>query len=372
MIHLTIQQLSSLLDEELSEASAALAREHLTSCESCSSKFARLGKQEEALARALGSDPEDEFFERFTRRLEERIQSEGPKLIPAKPASSEREQSAPMAHASATPASAAHASVAPASAAHASAAQTSRLAPLAPTSRAPGSRADTSQEAHPVRPVYEPLAHRILPSSSAQRQNGGPFPWAAAILIVAIAGGIGAFLFGTELVSYLLGASGLSSTQPRSAPLTRPGADDLHPPQYATAELGSPASEPPTDAPPPSTAKPVDRTVKSHESSTEEDSSADLESREEPTSGGTGESAATYEAAASDWEQSLASLHGDEYRAARLHLAEARYRAWKLEPTKERAARVVGAIRAFLVGSQPGIDRENATRWLSEVEGSGY
>lgn len=85
MIHVTIQQLSSHLDGELSGASADLVKRHLASCTECDSKFAALKEQEELLSKMLMHDPGDAFFDQLAIDLEKligmRAATSGPAIV---------------------------------------------------------------------------------------------------------------------------------------------------------------------------------------------------------------------------------------------------------------------------------------------------
>jgi len=99
VIHLTIQQLSSYLDGQLSESSADHTRQHLAECEECASKYAALEEQETLLTGALTHDPGDAFFDTFANGVQDRILSDAaaPKpptslkpVVPVKPVASSK------------------------------------------------------------------------------------------------------------------------------------------------------------------------------------------------------------------------------------------------------------------------------------------
>ena len=69
MIHVTIQQLSSYLDEQLNQGSADLVRQHLAECSECESRFGTLSRMDAALTRALSHDPGDDIFRRLEREI---------------------------------------------------------------------------------------------------------------------------------------------------------------------------------------------------------------------------------------------------------------------------------------------------------------
>lgn len=80
MIHLTLNQISAYLDNELPMASVELVRLHLSSCLECTERFGLIEEQETALARLLVDDPGDPFFEGFSDRVL------GPKPVESAPA----------------------------------------------------------------------------------------------------------------------------------------------------------------------------------------------------------------------------------------------------------------------------------------------
>jgi len=84
-------------------------------------------------------------------------------------------------------------------------------------------------------------------------------------------------------------------------------------------------------------------------------------------------SALSYEAAAMAWEAALGSLHGDAYQEGRWRIAEARYRAWQMDPEEgQRASRATTAIRAYLIAAPPGGERDQARTWLNVIRESGF
>lgn len=84
-------------------------------------------------------------------------------------------------------------------------------------------------------------------------------------------------------------------------------------------------------------------------------------------------STSSYEAAARAWESALGSLHGDGYQEGRWRIAEARYRAWQMDPDEgQRASRANSAIRAYLIAAPPGEEREQARAWLNVIRESGF
>ena len=67
MIHVTIQQLSSYLDEQLAQGSADLVRQHIEACPECGTRLGAFSRMDEAITRALTHDPGDGVLERIER-----------------------------------------------------------------------------------------------------------------------------------------------------------------------------------------------------------------------------------------------------------------------------------------------------------------
>ncbi|HEY2956103.1 MAG TPA: carboxypeptidase regulatory-like domain-containing protein [Candidatus Eisenbacteria bacterium] len=79
-------------------------------------------------------------------------------------------------------------------------------------------------------------------------------------------------------------------------------------------------------------------------------------------------SAPRFEAAAADWERVRARAKDGPFEvAARYRIAEARFRAWELEPTANRAFAATDALTSFLVRAPIGVERDRAAVWLDRV-----
>ena len=322
MIHLTIQQLSTFLDGESTETSATLAQEHLAACETCALKLTQLQSLETTLAEALVSDRDDAFFERLTKSIEERVEKQGRKTLAA-------------------------------------------ALPAPVPEPMPVREILPEPERRPVRTVREAHAPRAIVREAATASSG--FPWGAALVMFALAGGVAALIFGNELVSYWIGTSGLHGSTPVAAD------------QIASREVLAAGDRTATSAslngnpavvPPPSD---QEEALPSASTKPHRDPAKELEPVVEPKSeGDVPDSVAVYEAVAAEWESSLASLHGDDYQTARFQLAEARYRVWQLDPSEQHGTKLSGAVRAYLVGAPPGPERDQAMRWLTEVQGTRY
>jgi hypothetical protein len=370
MIHLTIQQLSGSLDREMNEASESNLREHLSNCADCASRLERLEDQEEKLIRLLRSDPGGSVFERIERDVDERTR--------------------PGARGSAV-----------------------RPEARGSSSRAPAHGAFPRQAAHAPSPapVSQTLPPRAVERESDPERRPSSFPWGVVILVVAAMAGIGALNLGFELVPRWLGASAAkdrvlpavadvvpaasdatagvapaTNGEPRpepapveagllaEPPLMEPAQVQLAPPQLAPPQREATQSEPARREPAP---REPPRRQSGQAIVAEGDSPVVVDfgtPRAVDEAGLQGprtqahQSASEYEASADGWEQVLEMLHGEEYRQGRLRLAEARYHAWRLEPSIQRAERAAAALRAYMTVAPQGPDRRNATRWLQEIE----
>ena len=69
MIHVTVQQLSSYLDDQLVGGSADIVRQHLTACPECDAKLGALSRMDAALTRALSHDPGEDVYRRLEREI---------------------------------------------------------------------------------------------------------------------------------------------------------------------------------------------------------------------------------------------------------------------------------------------------------------
>jgi hypothetical protein len=325
VIHVTTQQLSASLDRELSEASEANVQEHLAACAECAGRLARLEDLEERLIRALRSDPDGALFERIIREVERRT----------RPAVSAATQG------------------------------------LVAAATAPEPAARAAKDEPAIRASAPSLVPRVpSPSSTLDVASAGTaarFPWGVALSVFAVVAGLGALVFGMQFVPRWLGTT-TAVNRPHSAAATVPAAVP------AASGVPQPAADPvepaleeevPTEAPATpvvaTPSVPVDAPVRAAvDTARAQAAAADV--RPSPL---------VYDALGDSLEQALGSLQGDDFRMARLRLAQARYRAWKLETLSWRAARAGAALRAYMVVAPPGIDRENATRWLQELEESG-
>lgn len=391
MIHVTIQQLSSHLDRELSEGSSALVREHLSSCEACAAKFAKLEAQGATLAMALTREPDDALLDRLTQTIESRIRSEeagAPRVSPA----------APPRPVTATPA---------------------HVAPAAPPRIA--ARPAPAPSPATVPPPATHRASRTAPVAASHARSS--FSWAAALVVVATVGSAGVLLsssrgatswlqalngHGTGSPNARAGAVPAQVSTPEPAPAPAPTADvavaappvetaspapptqpRTHDERPALARAAKPDREPAFQVPLPEQLTPDPVPVRAGGTDGEDDESANAsddpfahldalglnavrkaQASEQSAAGQP--SADNYDAVATEWERALPVLRGDACREARFHGVQARYMAWQLQPGSDRATRTVSAIRAFLVVAPPGPEREGATGWLLDLDDAGY
>jgi hypothetical protein len=81
-------------------------------------------------------------------------------------------------------------------------------------------------------------------------------------------------------------------------------------------------------------------------------------------------SAAAFELAAGRWERVLENVPAKSAAAvtARYRVAEARYGAWDVEPTADRARAAGQTLDAFLAVAPEGAQRDLATRWKAALK----
>ncbi len=79
-------------------------------------------------------------------------------------------------------------------------------------------------------------------------------------------------------------------------------------------------------------------------------------------------SAGRYEAAASEWERVIPLLAGKPQQTIGwFELASARFRAWEMDSTPDRAASATTAIRAYLATAPQGPARDQARAWMTRL-----
>jgi anti-sigma factor RsiW len=434
MIHMTIQQLSSYLDAELSPDAMERVGIHLSSCEECTSKFNALERHSDRLAEALRHDPDDVHSSGFEEKVEQRILN-GKRMTAPRPAVARTLPPLPEA----PPVPLPRASSLPM--------DDEASDPLAP------SRIGAAV-GEGVKRTAQTFTESVSSFTRPRRREEDPprhwpFAWGIVAVLAVIAGGVGmvvGFLPAfSDFPKLWDSASSRQSTAhvravgegiPALAPDSTIGALTTEPlpgapPAYEVVEA-QPAS--PTQAnaappnTPPATSEKISRFAKPEPAFTvdmpaDEDEPAGPSSNhaagQAPTGAGTSTlrpdelgaigsgtasgtgaaagsepappltpaetakqlseraasdpSVSSYEAAAKAWDAALASLHGDQYQYGRWRIAEARYRAWQMDSDDgQRAARANTAIRAYLIAAPPGDEREQARAWLTVIRDSGF
>jgi len=431
VIHLTIQQLSSYLDGQLSESSAEHTRQHLAECEECASKYAALEEQEALLTRALNHDPGDVFFDSFANGVQARIQSDAaaPKpptslkpVVPVKAAASAKANSIEDLGATDIPRA-------------------------DPTS---GKRTGVAT----VPPARRATASGVAPMLTPSPRTSRSFSWVAVMVVVMILGSIGLVVanagkivsrvesitsrgddgtraFGSDpLVPSDAGVApnaadtgvgsavypGLTTMSPGQTAITQSVAPGMTAPaqplRAGTASPGVPAvpgtppaahpkanhqgsktddeiadeSEPVTESgsslhvlgalPQPNASQPM-QDSSSMTPTGSVDPFASLPADEQPSvrsaqdamnAAHSDPSANNYEAAAAAWEQALDGMRGrPEQTVARQQIAEALYFAWQASPNTDRADSAMRALRTYLVAAPPGLTREEAKYRLGQL-----
>jgi len=311
VIHLTLNQISAYIDAELPEASVELVRLHLSSCLECTERFGHIEEQEGALARLLVNEPGDPFFERFAERV----------LGPAPVKKAEPAQKAEPAP--------------PAAALEAPRPPTEPPRPRAAPTPVP-------KEAPRQRPA--PRAPAARPRAADPVAGDGPRTTGAARILLTV-GALLVVLSAAAVIAIRPRIPQLSFS-PAKRPVVAAGAQDARPPGVPSA---------PSDAPPPPAAGGSDLLERAASRSSEADRAGTAEA---------------HDAAAAAWEEALPELekNADELAAGRREIASARYAAWSRDPTPERRDAAMRAVRAYLLCSPAGADRDRAWTWLAELK----
>lgn len=208
MIHVTIQQLSSFLDEQLAGSSTDLVKQHLAECPECDAKLGALSRMDAALARALSHDPEESVY----RRLEHEISAAlGPD---AKEEAREIPAAAPDRAAPRRPKISAPAQIAAGANAHVAAGANAPKAVSKAPSTARSSPPRTAATSHASRPPRTPEAREVpstawTPSAtretataagSGRAKGSSSGPWIVIFTLAIIAGSAGVVVSNTGTV----------------------------------------------------------------------------------------------------------------------------------------------------------------------------
>ena len=425
MIHMTIQQLSSYLDAGLAPDSMERVGIHLSSCAECTNKFTAIERQADRIAAALGHDPGDLLSERFERMVDERILS-GRLMTAPRPTAVRALPPLPDAPPVAVPrarmpgddparegasvlsgagegmkrtANAVATSVRslttprrreedrsrPWSVAWAAALilvvivsgvgiVVSRIGllpswslPSLELASMPGTNAPEPRDGPTVAPPEDETGSWAVPPGTPLNAETGlqaatgaepqlaPSPEPAMVqeaepaMSAELPAGHDAF-GSSDLPAEKATGRGAATTSLRGDELLPSGSIPGATPE---PEAPAPAREP-SGAPLPASTPAEAARLMSERAATDPSSS-------------------TYEAAARAWEAALGSLHGGEYQEGRWRIAEARYRAWQMDPEEgQRASRATAAIRAYLIAAPPGEERDQARAWLNVIRESGF
>ena len=418
MIHVTIQQLSSYLDEQLNDSSADLVRQHVAECQDCGTRLGTLARMDAAITRALSHEPGDDLFRRLEREIASKLAPDAAAMAQEILDEAPKKASAPARVTS----------------------------PDGPPPRNPKPRVQPS----PAPSVSRPSVREVPPTAwtpntergTATRVTDPPRPkesqagmWVSVLSLAVIAGSVGVVVSHTGAVQGWL--DGLISKPNFS--VSKPGAPtsandpvtaaDVATDSTAAADVlamieGTPSPEPESQAPastplpppPPRSSRanddfePVDdfdesggqefteeettpQTMRADEALATPGSTAASgrgpggDRRADPYAGLRPESQAAvreaervhqqtlfhptaeqFEVAATRWERALEGVSGPEQVTIRGRLADARYRAWEAGPTAERADAAMSAIRSYLLFAPPGTAREEARARLSRLD----
>ena len=384
MIHLTVQQLSSYLDGQLTGSASDNVQSHLAACRDCATRFALLERIDGILSRVLSIEPGEEFYRELEAEVGSRIRERGQR---------DRDISAP-------------------------AVTSVRLLESPSHTRAVDGRATTTTPA--ARAVSSPPGR---PPRLASPRGTGPSPtWLAIVALAVVAGSAGVVVSRTPLVSSWIGphlalgpaersvasralspsvpsdtAASPSSSAPQPSDSASPqGNATSHewnpwePPSTRSSTADDETAPDPQATPDDSADRPEPSTMRGDEVLASPDSSRrPRSSAPDPFRALGGESlgpiraaqqltemaeadptAARFETAAAGWERALDTMGGvPEQVSVRQLLADARYRAWQSEPTVARAEAAKAAIKTYLLFAPSGWEREQAKGRLTRLGG---
>ena len=412
MIHLTVQQLSSYLDGQLTGSASDNVQSHLAACRDCSTRFALLERIEAILSDSLSIDPGGEFFLELESEVGSRIRERG-----------QRDKDLSMPAVSSVRL------------------LTSPVQPRAAGARGDARTANTRGEARPPSTIADP---RIEESRServarAERRSDPPAPrphrpasptrsgssgaWLAFAALAVVAGSVGVVVSRTSFVSaWIAPHLGLGPEQrslasralsppatPETTATEAPTVDspgDPTPSDYGNAghewntwappsshsstaddemtpDSGNDADDDQAASPEPSTMR-GDEVIATPDSSRKSRAAASDPFRALGTESlgpvraaqqlsdmaNADPTAARFEVAADGWDRALDTMGGvPEQVAVRQLLADARYRAWQAEPTRARAEAAKSAIKTYLLFAPSGWEREQAKTRLSKLGG---
>jgi anti-sigma factor RsiW len=418
VIHVTVQQLSSYLDDQLVGGSADIVRQHLTACPECDAKLGALSRMDAALTRTLSHDPGEDVY----RRLEREIASA---LGPDVSTKAEEILAAAPARVAAPPAA------------------PSRPAAPRPTSTTRGTATGRPSGPTPSPNVREVPATAWTPNTTRapasapdepRRERGSSAgTWIAVFSLALIAGSVGVVVSHSGTVQGWLDSlvsnpnfstGGKPGTPPTEAAAVTDslamwdstaasfeiaGPPDVELDPQAVAS-GHTESVPVLPKPPgrlggsegtddewdtdsfAEESSPVPQTMRGDEVMASPDAAAASgrarggSRRDDPYANLRPEAQASvreaervhqqtlfqptaeqFDMAALRWEKALEGMSGPEQVTVRGRLADARFRAWELGPTDQRADAALAAIRSYLLFAPPGIGREESKARLERI-----
>ena len=390
MIHVTIQQISSFVDDQLAEGSADLVRQHLSECSECHARLDAIRRMDAALSRALAHDPGEAAFRRIEAEVESEIRGAVPAGTPV---------SRPM-------------NVTPTPRPQAPVTSPPRTARTAVPSRVASTPPNVSSRgAVELERSATPSGRRREPKHSSAGL------WITTLSLALIAGSAGVVVSHSGTVqSWLDGLISkpnfkvASPTGPTDTLATgAPGvvedsiwtSDELMaatvpPPPSSTTEH-------PLPSPPPrlgtASSREDDTDWEGEETGTVEPQTmmADEVLADSPDPGSSANRVDPYESlrpdvrevireaerqdqmavfhpmaeqfdrAATLWERAIQSMNGPEQITARGRLADARYKAWEAAPTAARHDAAEVALRSYLLYVRAGTERESTRSRLTKL-----
>jgi Putative zinc-finger len=427
VIHVTVQQLSSYLDDQLAGGSADIVRQHLAACPECDAKLGALSRMDAALTRALSHDPGEDVYLRLEREIASALgpdaSSKAAEILAAAPARVSAPPAAPARTATSKPSSAAPPRPAPPRPAAASATRDTATGRPPKVREVPATAWTPSTMRAPAPPPDEPRRER---GSSAGT-------WIAVFSLALIAGSVGVVVSHSGTVQGWLdslvsspnfstgGKAGAPPTEAAAVPESVAAWDstgesfEIAGPADAGLDPQAVASGPSESVPvlpkPPGRlggseptdhewdtdsfaeeSAPVPQTMRADEVMASPDAAAASgrarggSRRDDPYANLRPETQASvreaervhqqtlfqptaeqFDMAALRWEKALEGMNGPEQVTVRGRLADARFRAWELGPTDQRADAALSAIRSYLLFAPPGIAREESKARLERI-----
>jgi hypothetical protein len=395
MIHVSLEQLSSYLDGELLDSSSGPIRTHVEQCVQCRLLLTAMKDLDAVLARELTHGPSARFLERLPGEIERRAGIKGVDAPRQNPAAA---SPAPLPVETSPPRRLAPEVTPPR---HVPPRSTERIVPASPrASRAASQR-----------------------TRSTARRSGISRPWIAGVILIAIGAAVGIVVAprvrddarNSIQLPKPAATEESKSEEPNSAvdpgqPLAPPIPDSSTPAESPTPAPEIPAphvaapkpvrapatkprvTKPEEDASALSTGNfvPVRKTITVTEmvpvrppAPTPRPRRADLgpfagapaaaqplvlDAVRAAQKASLDPSAANFDTAAAEWERVIPALKGTaQQTVARQHVADARFQAWRADPTASRSATTIAALRRYIVFAPDGPAREAARAELARM-----